>query len=185
MEIKKAKVLQDYLNGVMSGEKVVNYKKLLKDARHFYQKGNCDLADDTLMYQVYSYSQGNPEQSGNLNWGLTVMESVLINNECNITRGHFHENLDCAEIYFCLHGEGLLMFMDENGNCFAEEMKVGTIHHIDGKLAHRLVNIGNEQLRVGACWPTTAGHDYERVEKKPFTTRIFKEHGLIVTKENR
>lgn len=185
MEIKRARVLQNYLDGVMSGEKVITSKKLFKDAKHFFANGDCDLSEDTLMYEVYSYSEGSASQVGNLNWGLTVMEPVLVNDECNITRGHFHENLNCAEFYFCFHGEGLLVFMDENGKCFAEEMKVGTVHHIDGKLAHRLVNIGNDQLKVGACWPTVSGHDYERVEKHPFTVRIFKEHGIIKIKENR
>ena len=185
MEINRAKVMQNFLNGVMNGEKVVTSKKLFKDAKIFYANSECDLSDETLMYQVYSYSEGRPEQIGNLNWGLTVLEPIYVNGECNITRGHFHENLNCAEIYFCLHGEGLLLFMDESGKCHAEEMKEGTVHHIDGKLAHRLVNIGNEQLRVGACWPTVSGHDYARVEKNPFTIRVFKEHGIIKTKENR
>ena len=69
--------------------------------------------------------------------------------------------------------------MDESGECYAEKMSVGTVHHIDGRLAHRLVNTGDEQLHVGACWPTNAGHDYEKVEKMPFSVRIFKENGEI------
>lgn len=183
MKITKAKVYQDYLNGVIHGEQVVTSKKCFKDARHFYENEDCDVSDDQIMYEVYSYSEGDAAQVGNLNWGLTVMKPISINNECNMTRGHFHENLNCAEFYFCLHGEGLLLLLDEQGNCSAEEMRIGSVHHIDGKQAHRLVNTGNEELRVGACWPTIAGHDYARIENHPFTVRIFKENNEIVIKE--
>ncbi|NCC54045.1 MAG: hypothetical protein EOM11_00985 [Erysipelotrichia bacterium] len=87
-------------------------------------------------------------------------------------------------MYFCLHGEGLLLLMDEQGHCHVEEMCVGSIHHIDGKLAHRLINTGKEELHVGACWPTIAGHDYKRIEDAPFGVRVFKEQDEIVIKEN-
>lgn len=183
MQIKQAKITHDYLDGVIEGKEVSTSKKLYKDAKTFYREEDPNLDEETVMYEVYSYSQGNPEQVGNLNWGLTVMKPVYVNGECNITRGHFHENLDCAEIYFCLGGTGLLLLMDENGNCYAEEMKVGTVHHIDGKLAHRLVNTGEEDLKVGACWPTTAGHDYARIEKSPFTVRVFKKDDKILVEE--
>lgn len=185
MEIVKANVYQDFCNGVMSGNEVVKSVKLLKDARHFYANGDCDLDDNTVMYEVYSYSKGEATQVGNLNWGLTVMKPVMINQEYNMTRGHFHVDRNCAEIYFCLHGEGLLLFMDETGHCFAEEMRVGSIHHIDGRLAHRLVNTGKEELRVGACWPSTAGHDYKQIEDHPFTVRIMEENGKAVVKEEK
>lgn len=174
MEIKQASAHQDFLDGFIAGKDIVITKKHYKDCISLYKNLDENLNQDTLMYKVYSYSKGNSNQIGNLNWGLTVMEPVLVNNECNITRGHFHEDLSCAEIYFCLHGEGLLLLMDENDNCFAEKMVQGSIHHIDGNLAHRLVNTGDEELQIGACWPTTAGHDYARIECNPFKVRIYK-----------
>lgn len=183
MEIKDATVVQDYLNGVITGDEVETSQKLFRDAKSFYENSDCELSDDTVMYEVYTYAKGNPKQIGNLNWGLTVMKPVYVNGECNITRGHFHEDLNCAEMYFCLHGEGLLLLMDEEGNCHAEKMKTGTVHHIDGDLAHRLVNTGTEELRVGACWPTTAGHDYARIEQSPFRVRIYKENDEIIVRE--
>lgn len=183
MEIMKAKVYQDYLRGVLKGDEVTTSKKLFKDAKHFYENSDCGLSDDIIMYEVYSYSQGDAKQVGNLKWGLTIMNPIYINKECNMTRGHFHEDLNCAEFYFCLEGNGLLLLMDEDGNCKAEEMREGSVHHIDGKLAHRLINTGNVSLRVGACWPTTAGHDYARVEENPFTVRVFRENDEIIIKE--
>lgn len=186
MDINAASVHQDFLNGVLQGNDVEVSKKQYKDAQTIYKSIDETLDKDTVMYEVYTYSKGDPKQEGNLNWGLTVMKPILVKKECNITRGHFHENLNCAEIYFCLHGEGLLLFMDENNHCFAEKMECGSVHHIDGKLAHRLVNTGDEELRVGACWPTTAGHDYARIENNPFKVRIYKEENNKITmiKEN-
>lgn len=183
MEIKKVNVYQDYLNGVITGSEVSKYVKYYKDLKKLYENEDPMLCDETIMYEVYSYEKGDPNQSGNLNWGLTVMKPVYVDEECNVTRGHFHQNLDCAEIYFCLHGEGLLLYMDETGDCFAEKMEIGSVHHIDGKYAHRLVNTGNEELRVGACWAVGAGHDYGRIEQHPFNVRIYKKENEIIVKE--
>lgn len=188
MEIKPAKIYHNYLNGVIEGKDVAISKKLYKDAKTFYKSIDTQRSDDTVMYEVYSYAEGDQNQVGNLNWGLTIMQPILVDDECNITRGHFHADLNCAEMYFCLGGEGLLLLMDEKGECHAEKMEVGSVHHIDGKLAHRLVNTGDSELKVGACWPSCAGHDYARVEKMPFPVHVFKKDNKIViedTYENR
>ena len=116
---------------------------------------------------------------GNLNWGLTVLKPVYSHNECNMTKGHFHVNKDCAEIYFGIAGVGLLLLMDEEGHTWAEKVYEGSLHHIDGRIAHRLVNTGDEDLKVGACWPTSAGHDYHAIEKREFGYRVYKRNGQI------
>lgn len=167
---------------VIKGENVISYKKKLGQAANIF--ANADGEDpEKLLYTVYSYEAGDPEKNGDLYWGLTVLEPVTVNGECNMTRGHFHSDRDCAEFYFGIDGEGLLMLMDEKGVVTAERVKKGSLHHIDGRFAHRLINTGDTQLSVGACWPTTAGHDYAATEKEPFKCRIFKENGEIVIKE--
>ncbi|MCB6313949.1 cupin domain-containing protein, partial [Gordonibacter pamelaeae] len=85
-----------------------------------------------------------------------MLYPVLVNGECNMTRGHWHENRECVEFYFCLSGEGLLMLMDEDGTTWAEKTYPGSLHHIDGHLAHRLINTGEEPMKIGACWPCDA-----------------------------
>ena len=71
--------------------------------------------------------------------------------------------------------------MDEKGECFGEEVFPGSLHYIDGRYAHRLINTStDEDLKVGACWPVTAGHDYAATEKQPFTVRVFLENGEVV-----
>ena len=135
------------------------------------------VSDDQIMYEVYSY-----EHDG-LCYGLTVMQPVCVNGECNVTRGHFHENLDCDEIYCGMGGEGLLLLMDEDYHCHAEKVKCGSVHYIDGHLAHRLVNTGNTEFKVQCMWPSHAGHDYKRVEDHPFTVRVYKENGELKVEE--
>lgn len=177
MEIKDPKVVHDYLNGVIEGEDVKKSTKLYSNAKTFYSSVDPSISDDQIMYEVYSY-----EHDG-LCYGLTVMQPVCVNGECNVTRGHFHENLDCDEIYCGMGGEGLLLLMDEDYHCHAEKVKCGSVHYIDGHLAHRLVNTGNSELKVQCMWPSHAGHDYKRVEEHPFTVRVYKKNGELKVEE--
>lgn len=173
------------IDGVLKGDNVEHSYKYLKDVKNLYEKPYIydKYSDDTIVYEVYSYSCGNKKIEGNLYWGITVMYPMLINGECNMTRGHFHENKNCAEYYFGITGEGLLLRMDEDGRCFGEKILPGSLHYIDGKVAHRIINIGDEMLKVGACWPTTAGHDYASVESMQFPYRICRINGELIIKE--
>ncbi len=133
------------------------------------------------MYEVYSYERAQKGKSGDLLWGISVLHPVTVNGECCMTRGHWHVDRNCAEFYHGLTGHGLLLFMDENGECFAEEVYPGSLHYIDGKYAHRLINTSDhEDLKVCACWPVTAGHDYAATQQQPFTVRVFRENGQII-----
>ncbi len=173
MNILQPEAFQLTDKNMIRGEHVSVYKKLLKETNGLF--ADTSAADpEMLLYTVYSYETGDPEKAGHLYWGLTVMESVTINGECNMTRGHFHTDRNCAEFYFGIAGTGLLMLMDETGKTWAEKVSKGSLHHIDGHIAHRLINTGTEPLNVGACWPTTAGHDYAAIEKRPFPCRVFK-----------
>lgn len=162
--------LQHLPEGVLTGKDVVKGEKRLKDAAFFEDKSGVD--ENTLLYTVYSMSDGE-----GLNWGLTVLEPVVVNGQYNMTRGHFHENLDAQEYYWCMSGNGFLLLMDEEGNTWAEVVKPGSLHRINGHHAHRLINTGEGQLKVAACWPADAGHDYVRVEKMPFGDICMKAEG--------
>lgn len=184
MKIIEPKLWHKMERGIIEGESVKHTKKYLKDIFKIYKADYIleGIDDNTVMYEVYSYSEGKVEL-GNLNWGLTVMSPVRINGECNMTKGHYHDDRNCAEYYFGITGEGLLLYMNTEGETWAEKILPGSLHYINGNLAHRLVNIGDNQLKVGACWPSSAGHNYEDVEKKEFANRIFKEKGKIVFKD--
>lgn len=181
MEVKRSPIFHDLEKGLESDWMEVSEKRY-KEARSFYERVDENLPDDTLMYRVECVN--DPEAvEGHLNWGVSMLEPVLVNGECNMTRGHFHSDLNCQEYYWCSKGHGLLMLMDEEGTCWCEEMVPGSLHKIDGHHAHRLINTADERLEVVCVWNSNAGHDYDRVEKIPFPVRVYKENGKIVFKE--
>lgn len=170
------------IDDVIKGENVIKSTKVYKDAKSFYLNDGC-LDEETGMYDVYSYTPDTTCKAS-LNWGLTVLYPLTVDGECNMTRGHWHENRECTEIYYGISGKGLLMLMDEEGNTWAEEVCEGSLHHIDGHFAHRLINTGEEVMKVAACWGKEAGHDYAAVEAMPFGYRVFKDkNGKLLFKE--
>lgn len=179
MKIIEPKYIHDFYEGVIQGENVQHYKKLYQEINFIYQASDEQLSPDTVMYEVYSFNEGG---SNTILWGLTVIYPISVNGECNMTRGHFHENRNEPEIYFGCGGEGLLLYLDSDGNIFAEKIFKGSLHYIHGNYAHRLVNTGEDTLKVGACWREAAGHDYKTIEEKPFPNRIYKENGKIIIK---
>lgn len=184
LRIDKSPVFHLIQNGVIEGDGVIQNDKLLKDIASIYASPKAASADNSkIAYSVYSYTNGDEKILGNLFWGLSVLYPFTVDGECNMTRGHFHQDRNCAEYYFGITGTGLLLLMDETGYTWAEHIERGSLHHIAGHLAHRLINTGAEILKVGACWPTTAGHDYKAIENSPFGYRIFKKNGKIITKK--
>lgn len=177
MEIKKADYFQDY-HGIIEGRNVIHKQTFYQDIQSIYQKVDKSLAKDTLMYEVYTI-QEEASYKGSLCWGLSILYPVSICDECNMTRGHFHCDLKCNEFYYGASGEGLLLLMNEDGSMLAEKVEEGSLHHIKGNQAHRLVNIGQEPLKVICSWSSEAGHDYQRIEKNPFSERVFKRKGKI------
>lgn len=163
-----------HIDDVLKGQNVQKSTKYYHQVKDFYKDIDNSLKDDTKMYDVYSYTLEDESQVGHLYWGLTVLYPLCVHGECNMTRGHFHCNETCDEIYYGANGEGLLIFMNEKGETWAEKIYPGSLHYIKGALAHRLINTGDEVLKVVACWSTAAGHDYQRVDEHPFGYRIYK-----------
>lgn len=186
MKIIKPKAFHFFKDGAIEGLNVERYEKTFAEVVNLYQnREKAQELGDTIAYTVYSYEEGNQLQKGNLNWGLTILPPIVIDGECNMTRGHFHEDKNCAEFYCGITGEGLLLLMDADGVTWAEEVSAGSLHHIDGQHAHRLINTGQSDLKVGACWSVTAGHDYVAIENKNFGYRVFNENGAIISKERK
>jgi glucose-6-phosphate isomerase len=180
MKISKPMAQMNNLEGLLEGEGISHAAKLLKDISFIYENAEgCD--PETVMYEVCTCERAQKGKKGDLLWGLSILHPVRINGECCMTRGHWHVDRDCAEFYYGIKGRGLLLMMDEKGECFGEEVFPGSLHYIDGRYAHRLINTSaDEDLKVGACWPVTAGHDYAATEKQPFTVRVFLENGEVV-----
>jgi glucose-6-phosphate isomerase len=95
-----------------------------------------------------------------------------------MTKGHFHSQTDRAEFYWGVKGKGMLILMDRSRKTWAEEVFPGSLHYIGGDVAHRLANTGDENLVVGACWPSDAGHDYEEIAINGFSARLMEVNGV-------
>ncbi|ROV59989.1 glucose-6-phosphate isomerase [Vibrio ponticus] len=130
------------------------------------------LPQNQVVYQVEMLPPQHAE--GELNFGVSHIEPGVVGEEFHMTRGHIHQRKEQAEYYFGSQGEGLLLLQTELGEVQIEKVFPGSIHHIPGYVAHRLVNIGNTRLSALAVWPAVAGHNYDRLKEAPFKLRVLK-----------
>jgi glucose-6-phosphate isomerase len=178
MEIIKAKTFFDGDRGVLKGDKVSYSERRLKDLEGLFKDKDAyeNMPLDTLVYkvEVHEAVKGIP---GGLYFGVSHIYPGRVGHEYFMTKGHFHARRDTAEYYWGITGHGILLFMDEKRSIWAEEIIPGSLHYIPGNTAHRLINSGDSELTVGACWPSDAGHDYAAIVKAGFSARILEKNG--------
>ena len=167
--------------GAMEGREVKESRKLLGDLKGiFLDEAACASADaNTVVYRVKWWQPSEPGSEGGLFWGVTAIESGKVGDECFMTHGHFHANSTRAEYYTTAQGEGRLLLMDRERKTWAEVMSPGSLHYIDGRYAHRVVNAGSVPLIFWACWPSDAGYDYGTIANEGFGARVFEENGEV------
>jgi len=138
------------------------------------------LDPETMVYRVWWWEPVGSGTEGGLFWGLTEIQPGRVGNEYFMTRGHWHVIRNRAEFYGTVAGSGKLLLMDRGGRTWFEEMTPGSLHYVAGEVAHRIVNTGDVPIRVIACWPSDAGHDYEVGEGRGFGARVVQEGGAPV-----
>jgi glucose-6-phosphate isomerase len=125
------------------------------------------LQSDLLLYEVYEINR--PQIAGELLSGISIVHPGKIGNEFYMTKGHFHEILETAEIYYCLKGAGFMVMEDPEGNTKVESLSPGKILYVPPRWAHRSVCIGKqEDLITFFVYPGNAGHDYGTIEVQGF-----------------
>lgn len=129
------------------------------------------MPQDTPVYAVEMLKDESEGTPGGLFFGTSFIFPGTVGNEYFMTKGHFHEKRECAEYYWGIAGEGLLLLLQEDGTVRAERVERGSVHYIAGFVGHRLVNTGDTTLTVGACWPSDAGHDYGSIAQSGFPVR--------------
>lgn len=137
------------------------------------------MDQNIVVYKVEMHNAVDAGKEGGLFFGFSHIFPGTIGNEFFMTRGHIHQNKTRSEYYWCVKGQGALILMDKSRNCRVENVENGSLHYIDGSLAHRLVNTGNETLIVGACWSADAGYDYDFISDNSFSVRVKKINGKI------
>jgi glucose-6-phosphate isomerase len=126
------------------------------------------LADeDKILYEVYETRR--PQNSGELLNGISIVHPGLVGNEYNMTKGHFHQVLETAEIYVCLKGHGFMVMENPSGEWSVEALKPGRVLYVPPAWAHRSVNTSlDEDLIFLFVYPGHAGHDYGTIERRGF-----------------
>ena len=165
--------------GIMDGPHVIKSQKTVGDLQHFFrdEAARSKADQQQVLYRVQAHlpvAEGTP---GGLYFGTTWIQPGTIGDEYFMTKGHFHKLADRGEYYWGLHGEGVLILMDEKRNFRGEYMYPGSMHYIPGHTAHRVANIGNTELAFGACWPSDAGYNYEEILRNGFSCRLLKRDG--------
>jgi glucose-6-phosphate isomerase, archaeal len=127
---------------------------------------------DTVVYRVQAWCPVPEGTEGAQFWGTTVVEPGQVHSEYFMTHGHFHLKRNRTEYYATIEGEGALILMDETRKTWKEPMSPGSLHFIPPNVAHRVANSGKVPLRLVACWPSDAGHDYDTIRQIGFSARL-------------
>jgi len=170
-------VIVNFATGELTGN-IIQSTTLLSSMEGLYENEAARKAmpSDTPMYKVQVH-EPDASAEGGLLFGTSFINPGLVGEEYFMTKGHYHNKRDTAEYYWCISGQGMLLLMDENSETTWQEMKPGVLCYIPRRVAHRLVNTGDNILTIGACWPSDAGHDYGSIREKGFGVRVKKING--------
>jgi glucose-6-phosphate isomerase len=131
---------------------------------------------DVLLYEVYEIRR--PELAGELLHGTSIVHPGRVGNEYFMTKGHFHAELETAEVYYCLKGEGMMVMETPEGDWAVETLRPGRVLYVPPRWAHRSVNTSPDQdLVTFFIYPGHAGHDYGTIEQKGFRKLVVNKNG--------
>lgn len=138
---------------------------------------------DMPVYEVYEIRR--PHVVGELLTGISIVHPGRIGDEYFMTKGHFHEVLETAEIYYCLQGQGMMVMETPEGNWAVEELVPGRILYVPPRWAHRSVNTSRgEDLVTLFVYPGNAGHDYDSIETRGFRKLVMERDGRPAIVDN-
>lgn len=138
---------------------------------------------DTLVYEVYEIQR--PGITGELLSGISVVHPGQVGHEFFMTKGHFHEVLETAEIYYCLQGEGFMVMENPEGECSIEVLSPGRVLYVPPRWAHRSVCTGRQNdLVTFFVYPGQAGHDYGTIENQGFRKLVVASEDGVVFVDN-
>jgi glucose-6-phosphate isomerase len=130
---------------------------------------------DPLVYEFYEL--GAPATPGDIAFGSSITYPGKVGREFYMTKGHFHTVLETAEVYYCLSGEGGMIFENPEGDVTYEEFKPGIAVYVPQRYAHRSVNTGGAPLVTFFAFRGDAGHDYGTIETKGYRRLVVEKDG--------
>lgn len=139
-----------------------------------YQKQRSEKGDP-LIYRVHRVAAA--DQDGDLHYGLGELMPGTVGQEYYMTKGHFHEWRDAAEVYICLDGQGKMLLEDEQSkDVRLLSFDCDEVVYVPGHVAHRTINYGSTPLKYMGIYPAKAGHDYGRIANENFQKILVQEH---------
>jgi glucose-6-phosphate isomerase len=139
-------------------------------------------ADDPLVYEFYEL--GAPEHAGDLAFGTSIVYPGKVGDEYFMTKGHFHNILETAEVYYCLAGKGGMLIESPEGDTAFHEFTPGQALYVPKRYAHRSVNTGTELLVTFFVFRGDAGHDYGSIETRGFRKLVVERCGAAALIDN-
>ena len=182
MNISESLTAYNLATGDISGENTAHAKKKFGEIAGIFADAQAaaSMNPDTIVYEVSTHAAVAEGTAGGLFFGTSCIHPGKVGDEYFMTKGHFHARRETAEYYWGISGQGVLLLMKEDGSCTAARVQKGSLHYIGGHIAHRLINTGESELVVGACWPSDAGHDYGSIQTQGFPVRVVCRDGEAV-----
>jgi glucose-6-phosphate isomerase len=166
-------IFTDLASGLLRGENVVESRRTVGDLAGYWGDESAAAAKaGELLYVTQTWFPIEDGTEGAVLWGNTTLYPGRVGDEHFMTRGHWHVKRDRGELVVTVSGRGALVLMDEDRKAWTEELTPGSTHWIDGRLAHRTVNIGDEPLVFLCAWPADCGHEYDAILRDGFSLRI-------------
>ena len=138
--------------------------------------------EDAVMYDVFPIKP--PADGGDLASGTSILYPGKIGEEYYFTKGHFHNILMTAEVYFGMAGEGLMLIENKEGDWDTLPITPGATVYVPKGYAHRTVNTGSAALVTYFCFRSDAGQDYGSIEKKGYRKLIVERGGKPAVIDN-
>ena len=135
---------------------------------------------DPVVYRVQSFEPAKGD--GDLHYGIGILFPGKVGDEYWLTKGHYHEWREAAELYIGLSGEGFMLLEHEKTHeTELLPLKANSTVYVPGYTAHRTINTGDEPLTYLGVYPARAGHDYGSLKEKGFSNRVlFSEDGPVL-----
>ncbi len=158
----------------MSGDGETTKRYLSNMKGQFYDDAAMDKVlenSDPLTYEFFELHL--PNTAGDLLFGTSIVYPGKVGDEYFMTKGHFHQILETAEVYYTLSGKGCMLMETPEGETSVKFLEPGQAVYVPPRWAHRSINTGNSPLITYFVFRADAGHDYGTIEEKGY-------HKLVV-----
>jgi glucose-6-phosphate isomerase len=157
----------DLHSGLMSTYECHSTRRL-SDMRGYFHVEPEDF--DPLVYEYFE--RDVPADEGQIVQNISILYPGTVDGEYFMTKGHYHANAGCCEVYLCLRGRGMLLMQTRDGKTDVKEYGPGSSIYVPPAWAHRSVNTGDEPLVLFALYPANSGHDYAAIAEEGFWARV-------------